>query len=414
MNIIFKMDFPETVPVFLPSTIDEDASGPEPETFVKEFFSEVKVGGLFSRKTLSTNEASKYSEAHSNDPYLKDIPKNLIKDALLLQKAFLKLSGARDSKQFSGTYSDLVMLGLKDQALVDEGYAILLKQTNGSKGKIYVETMKLFALWGKYLRPSDAHAPYVLAHLARECKKTDTNSEMLDYAQFAYIRVSGRVRSHISLKPTPEQVNESINDISNPNICFNASLEEVMWHQRSAYPKLYVPYVMHRMANTFINMGCMTTEGIFRLPGNATRVDACPEKANKGEDFFHGLDVNDIATLIKKWFRTLEGNVVPEKFAKDNIYKKKIDDFVPVADKLPFLQKCTLMYLVGFLRKLAGAESVTSMSVANLAMTFAMSTAYISDDEAVNTSTYIQCFLMELIQKWDVSQIYPLPQSMIT
>jgi hypothetical protein len=410
------MQFNAIAPVFLPPSIDEDANGPELEQLAKECFNTSTVGGVFSKKTLSPKEVITFSAEHTNEPLIKEIPKNHIKDAMVLQKAILKLTDVRKSKKFNGTCADLVAIANKHQSLKDEGYAVLIKQTNGSKGKDYIETMRILALWAKFVAPSKKIAPYLMAHLARQCKKTDMDVEMLRSAQFAYIRVSGKVNSHTTDTAKAEEINESINDIDNTTICFGVSLEEVMWHQRDIFPKLYVPYIMHRMANTFITMGCLKTEGIFRLPGNASRVDQCPGKANRGEDIFKGLDVKDIATLIKMWFRTIQGNIIPEKFAAEHIYgnSKEPHEIPAIADKLPFLHKCTLMYLIGFLRKLSEASNETNMTSANLAMTFAMSMTYVSDDEAVNTSSYIQCFLSALIDNWDVSSIYPLPQSMIT
>ena len=409
------MEFQDKVPVFLPPNIDQDAAGPSLEELAKNFFTDAKTGGLFSKKTLSTQEAISFSKEHTNAPLLSSVSKNYVKDALLLQKGILKLTEVRDSKQFKGNIGDLVMMGSLDQCIADEGYVIFIKQSNGSPNPTLVKTMQLLALWAKYHLPSPELHPYILAQMAKLAKRTDFDNEVTAYVQFAYIRVSGRIRSHISHKPTKEQIEESVDDLNNSKLCFGISLEEIMWHQRVEKPKMYVPNVMHKMANTFINIGCLNTEGIFRLPGNATRVESCPEKANKGEDFLKGLDVKDVATLIKLWFRTIEGFIVSEEFARANIYKehKNTADIIALANQLPFLNKCTLMYLIGFLRRLAAAQATTAMSEANLAMTFAMSISYVPDDEAVTTNQYIHYFLTVLIKEWDVSAIYPLPSSML-
>jgi len=108
------------------------------DALAKEFFNEVKIGGLFSRKTLSQKEAVQYTADRSNDPILKTVPKALIKDAQLVQKAIFKLTGVHESKMFKGTAADFVLLAAKDQCLIDEAYIVFAKQTNGSTGNLKI------------------------------------------------------------------------------------------------------------------------------------------------------------------------------------------------------------------------------------------------------------------------------------
>ena len=410
------MEFADQVPVFLPSSYEKDVSGPNLEEFSSSLFNQLTIGGLFSKHKLTVNESVSFSAHHTNETCLKNVPKKQQKDAILLQKGILLLIGVRESKQFKGDIGDLLVLGSKDQSLIDEGYAILAKASNGSKDDALINTLKIVALWAKYFKPSQEITPYLLSHFAKLARGDNLSSEARRHAEFAYIRVSGATRSHKTLKVNKSTANEELNDIDNSHLCFGYSLEEIMWHQRAQHPKLYIPYVLHQMASRFINMGCLQTEGIFRLPGNKAHYEPCPEKANKGEDFLQGLDVKDIATLIKNWFQKIDGFIISEEFAHEHIYKTYDDpnEIVNIANLLPPLNKCILMYLVGFLRYLATAQSITQMGENNLSMTFAMSISYIPDNqEAVSTSTYVNYFIKVLIEKWDVNSIYPLPENML-
>lgn len=407
------------VPVFLPFDYEKQQNGPDFLEFAQQFFNKSKTGGLLTRKTLSPEQAISFNKEHTNDPLLNYIPKTLVKEAMQIQKAILHVTDVRETKTFSGNHIDLIKLIKKDETLIDEAYCVCVKQTTGSDGEAFINTMKFVQVLAKFLCPSKELIPYVISHFAKQCKRAESmNSECYENAAFAYIRVNGRCHSHNNAEMHKHNTKHALDDIHNPNIQYYCSLEEHMWHQRSAHPYLCIPYFLVRAMNKFFDLGAERSEGIFRLPGNMGRINDAPKKINHGDaDCFEGLDAKDMGTLIKQWFRTMDGGAIPEDFAIEHIYKQHTAEEMPgIADSLPPLSKYTLMYLVGALKRLAQHQEVTSMGSANLAMTFAMNMSYVDESEGIKASqnnSYMHFFLSEVINHWNTDQMYPLPENVL-
>lgn len=407
------------VPIFLPWDYETRAEKNLFLEYASENFNQCKTGGVFSRKSLSRQESITFSDNHTNEPLLKRIPKAMAKDAILVQKAILHITDVRKSKVFEGGPRDLYKLIRNHEELIDEAYCVLIKQTTAVRGKPFINTMKLTAFIAKFLIPSEELRPYVLSHFCKAVKiAKELDEECYEAACFALIRVNGRIWSHTSVEMTKENGKHAFDDISSESICYSCSIEEVMFHQRKKKPNLCVPYILIKSFNKFFELGAEKTEGIFRLPGSMSHIQDAALKLNRSEqDPFAGLGAMDMATMIKQWFRNIEGWLIPEEFAHENIYKVISSEQIrETADKLPDLAKYTLMYLVGVLRRLAAAKDITNMGGDNLAMTFAMNMSYCNEDDRIKLSqnnSFMHAFLAELIVSWDVSQIYPLPENVL-
>ena len=88
------------------------------------------------------------------------------------------------------------------------------------------------------------------------------------------------------------------------------------------------------------------------------------------------------------------------------------DQFIEFAAALPPVNSMTLGYLIGFLQEVAKYQNITKMGPKNLAMVFAPNIVQF-DVAAAAGSTKLdagigQFFLEQLIEKWDVSLIYPM------
>lgn len=58
-----------------------------------------------------------------------------------------------------------------------------------------------------------------------------------------------------------------------------------MMHSRSSHPECQVPYVLIFLAEAIVSLGGLTTEGIFRVPGDADSVAELKARLDRG--YYH-------------------------------------------------------------------------------------------------------------------------------
>lgn len=143
-----------------------------------------------------------------------------------------------------------------------------------------------------------------------------------------------------------------------------------------------VPLVLSKCAEAIEREG-LDSMGIYRLSGTTSRVQrlkACLDRDLEGTDLMSEdnlSDINDIAAVLKLWFREL-----PEPLLTWELYHQFIDVSKIENDRLrhirlhervnelPDPNYATLKYLMGHLDKVAQRESSNQMSVSNLAIVF--------------------------------------------
>jgi hypothetical protein len=177
-------------------------------------------------------------------------------------------------------------------------------------------------------------------------------------------------------------------------------------------PKLPIPIILHQMVEYMIGIGCEQFEGVFRLPGNLRKVDEMAAEANRGGDAISGSVMNDIASLLKKWFRDLPDPVV--NVDSLSLLKEAFEtkDYLGFVEKMPTAHRMTLMYLIGFMQKLVPSEEVTMMGPKNLAICFGPNIVQAEDGADEKTIKMLSDvaieFITTLVNDWDTSPVFPL------
>lgn len=101
---------------------------------------------------------------------------------------------------------------------------------------------------------------------------------------------------------------------------FGIDIATLMQRQHRLFPELSVPRLLHTLCTQLRLHGASTSEGVFRVPGRASVVDALKRELNRcsaSSDLARvfadtpGTDVNALATLFKLWFRELPEPIVP-------------------------------------------------------------------------------------------------------
>jgi hypothetical protein len=129
-------------------------------------------------------------------------------------------------------------------------------------------------------------------------------------------------------------------------------------------------------------------------------------------------ELNDLASLLKAWFGSFPRPIVTKEAAAELTAAEEAGTFALFANQLPPLEKAALMYLIGFLRRMAGAAEVTKMTPKNLAICFAPNivdlTGLVDPTKAARLAEQAQVFIVALIEEWDTSEVYPLTEDMLT
>ncbi|GAA6024372.1 hypothetical protein JCM11491_001109 [Sporobolomyces phaffii] len=189
-------------------------------------------------------------------------------------------------------------------------------------------------------------------------------------------------RPQISPRSSTSQLRPSLSSPSPPsgppaNPTFGVDLGDQMLRDA-----VEVPRVLEKCAEA-IELYGLDNMGIYRLSGTTSRVQRLKQNLDRdleGTDLLSEdnlSDINDIAAVLKLWFREL-----PEPLLTWELYHQFIDVSKIENDRLrhirlhervnelPDPNYATLKFLMGHLDKVAQRESVNQMSVSNLAIVF--------------------------------------------
>ncbi|OHT09812.1 RhoGAP domain containing protein [Tritrichomonas foetus] len=400
-------------PAYLPTDLQEDIKKFQLADFARQFFRAHRGNHKFTRKRISVDALTEFSSEQLSEPLLEAIDSKISKLAISSFKYILYYTGVLPSKTPAAYADRLINHMYTNPAIRDEVMFQLIKQTRKNPNKDWLQkTWELFIIVVTVFPSSRNSENWIKSHLASESKGSD--EIISQYASFAYIRFSARcalgkpldLANDIgSLQKIPQQIHLG-------RQIFGSSIYEQIWNQRRSMVKLPIPFVLHHMADMLLKKNCENIEGIFRLPGNMRRVDEMTDELNQGRDSLMSAEVNDIASLMKKWFRDLPDPVV--NLEKVDLLENAFEDktYIEFTESLPKTHKLTLMYLIGFLQHLCKSEAQTKMNAKNYAIVFGPNIVQVRDmNEPMKLKKFSDItieYLTTLIQSWDTSMIYPL------
>ncbi|OHT04455.1 Rho-GTPase-activating protein [Tritrichomonas foetus] len=336
-------------------------------------------------KLAPTNEIKK--------PVLKNLPKKLTSQARQTFKLIHDIS--KDLKEAD----ELVNLVKATPDISDEVFVQALMFTTGKKSLIH---WKLLLIICSLFVPNKEHSRYLSAYLVR-----NAIDDWAEIAQLCYIRLMHVTDTGVKPSQIPEQALSG-------TLKFGITIAEQMFHQRKSHPNLPLPHTLYRIVSVLQLKHCEQSEGVFREPGNKKVVDKLAEELNQDKDELEGSDVtvNDLASLLKKWFGDLPNPPVPFETLDALLMDSGENDFVDFTELLPRANQTSLMFLVGFLRSLLKHADKTRMDSKNLAMCFTPAIVRVADGEdkekAKSIDKVAPAFVEALIKRWNTDQMYPI------
>jgi hypothetical protein len=156
---------------------------------------------------------------------------------------------------------------------------------------------------------------------------------------------------------------------------FGGTLEDVMKFQKDLV-ELDIPIVLVALTSALIKTGT-DQEGIFRVPGNKTRIDGLKARIAEGDYDFDDerANIHDLASLLKEWLQSLKDPVIPASlYEKCTESVSKPKECIAVVEELPQLNKSVLKYIISFLQTHVlrpEIQKITRMDIKSVATTFA-------------------------------------------
>jgi len=167
-----------------------------------------------------------------------------------------------------------------------------------------------------------------------------------------------------------------IKNMSNPNPpepIFGVSITEYLRWQKEKFPTIdqTKPYILVLLAKALENSNFCQVEGIFRLPGDVSRVEALKDRMCKSNFDIQEKDPHVCGSLFKLWLRELADPLIPHRLY-DHCVSVAMDEekCVQVLDQLPSGNRAILTFVLEFLAKMLPFSKKTMMTSENLAVVF--------------------------------------------
>jgi len=162
---------------------------------------------------------------------------------------------------------------------------------------------------------------------------------------------------------------------------FGETLQDIMLVQEQKAPHLKIPIIMDFLAKAVLELNGCHTEGIFRVPGDVDMVTELRCRIDQDQYNLGNIkDPNVPASLLKFWLRDLADPLIPASNYQECIdvgakegQEGSTEDAWKIIKILPETNRRVVNYMINFLRIIAepSNQSITKMTLANLAMVFA-------------------------------------------
>ncbi|KAJ2567230.1 hypothetical protein IW140_004578 [Coemansia sp. RSA 1813] len=372
-------------------------------TFANTQFAAQKRG--FLRRKVPLDEMVSYTSEAIARPLL-NLPREMMRDAVrgfrVLQRFMGNVDGdvARTDRVAEALW--LANRGIRCPALRDEVFCQLAKQITGNPSPAAAERgWALAAVLLYAFRPSQLMFPHLEAFVDAAPIPTVRLRRLLRLQLARAKRAGGRTTE----MPAAEM--RLAMTVPSRALVFGASLDDIV-----ADPELVtragLPRILEQLVGLIIGLGGESTEGLFRIPGDADSVALARLQIEAGNPDFAAInDPNVPASLLKEWLRDLTDPLVPES-QYDRCMAAPHDHALAreVIAALPHSSLLVIRYLLAFFTRLLrpSVRARTKMDASNLALVFGPSllrNPTSSPKDMFASSSGEQRFVLTLIESFD-------------
>jgi len=355
--------------------VAEDIEKFKLDGYAKQYFNKRKgKGRIFSRKIPIAHHLD-WSKDPIMTPLLPHASKETARDAVALFPLILAYMGDNPSQMAKDQIAiKLLQFGVNNSALRDEILMQICKQT---KNNPYRESCylgwELLAIALEIFLPTKDMEGYLIGFCEQESAGKDEQLQILiKYVLKKLSSLSLRCLTSPRLLTTAE-ISYAMK-LPFKKTLFGSTLEDVMQLQAGLHPELQIPFVLILLTEHIKNANGFSTEGIFRVSADATRITQLKIALEENHlESLKSATAHEAACLLKSWLDQLHEPLIPNQFYDQCVQHhddpRKAEE---IMGALPVLNQKTISYLFSFLRELTSSQNLprTRMPPSNVARIF--------------------------------------------
>ncbi|KAJ2662653.1 hypothetical protein IWW48_001711 [Coemansia sp. RSA 1200] len=330
----------------------------------------------FLRRKVPLDEMVSYTSETIARPLL-NLPREMARDAVRAFRTIQRLLGNIGSD--SGTdrrAADTLWLanrGIACPPLRDEVFCQLAKQITGNPSAAAAERgWALLAVLLYAFRPSPLLFPHLEAFVGAAPSVSPVPS--IDLHRLLRLQLMRARRSGgrtIAMSAAELQLAMAVPSRAR---VFGAALDDIAADSALVASQTGLPRIVEQLVSLIVSLGGLSTEGLFRIPGDADAVALARLRIEAGSADFAAIDDPNVpASLLKEWMRDLADPLVPESYYARCVAAPDDPDLareVFAAMSQPALR--VVRYLLAFFARLLrpSVRARTKMDASNLALVF--------------------------------------------
>ena len=309
--------------------------------------------------------------------------------------------------------------------LINEAFSQIIKQaTNCPEQGMCVRIWELFLIIATIFPASPQSILPIQSYLVDHLKTISNLKHLEQIFQLSYltlIRFTARSSLGITLENCEDHnfilsIPQTIKKQSN---VFGVSLYEIMFKQIDEYPHLPLPYIIVQLCETMIsrlenNQIDPSVKSTFIIDNeNNEKLSYFVNKINANEFDINDpeLDIKTIGALIIQWLNDLmEPLIRNESLIKLGVCSAHNSWVHFVNSDLAPLHSVVLAYLIGFIIDIERFKEILGIDSKKLSNIIAVAMLKKTHEDYTG---FVKELLSQLIIQWDVSDIYPLPKSLL-
>ncbi|KAJ3444190.1 rho gtpase activation protein [Anaeramoeba flamelloides] len=326
-------------------------------------------------------------------------------------KRFRSKKPVRELAQVEAIKS-ILEIGINNVELRDEIYVQICKQTtNNPNPNSNLKAWGAMCLAAQTFPPSKMLAGYLA--ILYNYYLENSKDHLIQFAQYCKEKVSlTSEKSSGFMLPSDRMITRIFAVPFDPTV-FSVTLEHCMEVQKRWYPNEIIPHVLTFLIHKIKNSKDFLKEGLFRIPGNAKKINELKELLDSGVYDIDDPEIDNAfcyASTLKSWLRDLKEPLVPFSFVNSILRCSTEEQMLEIIQKIPQLQKYTLAYLVHFVKEMMDPEIVknTKMDKQSLVLMFAPNIVRTKEQSltiVVQINAKRNLFLTSLLNKWEIGDI---------
>ncbi|KAG2375104.1 hypothetical protein C9374_010108 [Naegleria lovaniensis] len=273
---------------------------------------------------------------------------------------------------------EILQIALLNVPIRNEIIIYLCKQTNNNpKADSAVKGLQLLGLMLSAFPPTSYDLQEAVLHFLQHTIVTHPKLGKDErIRQFSLLSEKHLRRSCVT---GPRKTLPSDNEIKNmsnphpPEPIFGVSIVDYLKWQKEKFPQFdpSKPYILYILSEALKKVNFSSVEGIFRLPGDVSRVEALKDKFCKCNFEIGEKDPHVLASLFKLWLRELADPLIPHRLYEHCVAVANSEqESAAVLDQLPHGNRAILSFVLDFLSDMLPNCKKTMMTSENLAVVF--------------------------------------------